>query len=170
MSKIAIIGAGASGLLCSIECAKAGVEVDVFEQNSKCAKKILVSGNGRCNITNTTITQNDYFSDNTDFVKYALENFSFSEFEKFASSIGLILDIKDDGKAYPLSNEAKSVAMLLESYATNLGVNFHLESKVSDLQIMLNSYDSVVIATGSEAASHLGGNSDGQNFASADTI
>jgi len=165
MSKIAIIGAGASGLLCSIECAKAGVEVDVFEQNSKCAKKILVSGNGRCNITNTTITQNDYFSDNTDFVKYALENFSFSEFEKFASSIGLILDIKDDGKAYPLSNEAKSVAMLLESYATNLGVNFHLESKVSDLQIMLNSYDSVVIATGSEAASHLGGNSDGQNFA-----
>ncbi len=167
MKKVVIIGAGASGLLCAIECAKKSCHVDIFEQNTKCAKKILVSGNGRCNITNISASQNDYFSDNPSFVNFALDNFSFKEFEKFANSIGLILDIKDDGKVYPLSNEAKSVASLLINYAKSLGVNFHIDSKVTNIQELVNTYDSVVIATGSEAASHLGGNKDGQDFATA---
>ena len=55
--KISIIGAGASGLLCAIYCAKSGLEVDVYEQNSKVGKKILVSGNGRCNITNKNLSK-----------------------------------------------------------------------------------------------------------------
>ena len=163
--KIAIIGAGASGLLCAIECAKVSFHVDIYEQNSKCAKKILVSGNGRCNVTNTQFTQNDYFSQNPSFVKYALEKFSFKEFEKFTSSIGLLLDIKDDGRVYPLSNEAKSVASLLINHAKILGVNIFTDTKITDMKELLESYDAVVIATGSEAASHLGGNNDGQKFA-----
>ncbi|MCK4874631.1 MAG: NAD(P)/FAD-dependent oxidoreductase, partial [Sulfurimonas sp.] len=44
MKKVAIIGGGASGLLCAIFCAKNSLHVDIYEQNSKCAKKILVSG------------------------------------------------------------------------------------------------------------------------------
>jgi predicted flavoprotein YhiN len=60
--KVAIIGGGASGLLCAIFCARASCEVDVFEQNSKCAKKILVSGNGRCNITNKNLSAHDFLS------------------------------------------------------------------------------------------------------------
>jgi len=75
MKKVAIIGAGASGLLCAIECAKVSSHVDIFEQNSKCAKKILVSGNGRCNITNISTCQDDYFSQNPSFVKDALDNY-----------------------------------------------------------------------------------------------
>jgi len=166
MSKnIAIVGAGASGLLSAIFCAKAGNSVTVFEQNSKPAKKILVSGNGRCNITNTNITKDDFFSDNSEFVSYALKEFGFKEFENFSSSIGLLLDIKEDGRVYPLSNEAKSVAKIFEDYAKGLGVIFHTDNKITDIQALLKKYDSVVIATGSEAASHLGGNSDGQSFA-----
>ncbi|MCD6432428.1 MAG: NAD(P)/FAD-dependent oxidoreductase [Sulfurimonas sp.] len=165
MKKVAIIGAGASGLLCAIECAKVSCSVDIYEQNSKCAKKILVSGNGRCNITNISLNQEDYFSENPSFVKYALENFSFKGFEKFCSTIGLVLEVKDDGKVYPLSNEAKSVASLLINHAENLGVNFHTETKITDITKPLNEYDCVVVATGSEAASHLGGNRDGQEFA-----
>lgn len=165
MKKVAIIGGGASGLLCAIFCAKGGVHVDIFEQNSKCAKKILVSGNGRCNITNTNLTCNDYFSQNPMFVDFALKQFGFGEFEKFCQSIGLLLDIKDDGRVYPLSNEAKSVASLLINYAKNLGVNFHTDTKITDIKKLLNEYDAVVVATGSEAASHLGGNSDGLEFA-----
>ncbi|MEA2100818.1 MAG: NAD(P)/FAD-dependent oxidoreductase [Campylobacterota bacterium] len=166
MIKIAIIGAGASGLLCAIECAKSSkCEVNIFEQNSKCAKKILVSGNGKCNITNISTTQNDYFSQNPSFVNYALENFNFYQFEKFCFSIGLLLETKDDGKVYPLSDEAKSVASLFINYAKNLGVKFHTDSKITDIKKLINCYDKVVIATGSEAASHLGGNDDGQRFA-----
>lgn len=165
MKKVAIIGGGASGLLCAIFCAKSGVDVDIFEQNAKCAKKILVSGNGRCNITNRDLSPDDYFSQNPSFVEYALKEFGFSEFQKFCESIGLLLDIKDDGRAYPLSNEAKSVASILLSYATSLGVNIHTDRKITDIKKLLSEYDSVVIATGSEAASHLGGNRDGLAFA-----
>ena len=165
MKKVAIIGGGASGLLCAIFCAKKSIFVDVYEQNSKCAKKILASGNGRCNITNTNLTCNDYFSQNSQFVDYALREFGFSEFEKFCQNIGLLLDVKDDGRVYPLSNEAKSVASLLIAHAKNLGVNFHTDTKITHIKKLFSDYDSVVVATGSEAASQLGGNSDGYNFA-----
>ena len=164
-NKVAIIGAGASGLLCAIFCAKAGVKVDIYEQNSKCAKKILVSGNGRCNITNTQLNANDYFSDNAAFVKDALDEFGFKEFEKFCNSVGLMLDIKDDGRVYPLSSEAKSVAKIFEDYALGLGVAFHRDTKIGNIKELQKKYDSVVVATGSEAASHLGGNADGHSFA-----
>jgi hypothetical protein len=163
--KVAIIGAGASGLLCSIFCAKKGLHVDIFEQNNKIGKKILVSGNGRCNITNTALHVEDYFSDNFGFVKDALDEFGFKKFEKFCSSIGLALDIKDDGRVYPLSNEAKSVASLLMNYAKNLGVTLHVETKITNIKKLLSNYNYVVVATGSEAAEHLGGNRDGLNFA-----
>ncbi|MDA7817364.1 NAD(P)/FAD-dependent oxidoreductase [Sulfurimonas sp.] len=165
MKKIAIIGGGASGLLCAIFCAQKSLHVDLFEQNSKCAKKILVSGNGRCNITNRSLHVEDFFGDNISFVKDALDEFSFKEFEKFCHSIGLLLDIKDDGRCYPLSNEAKSVSSLLINYATRLGVNIHVDTKITDIKKLCDDYHSVVIATGSEAASHLGGNRDGLEFA-----
>lgn len=165
MKKVAIIGAGASGLLCSILCARASIHVDIYEQNVKCAKKILVSGNGRCNITNINPSSKDYFGENPSFVTHALSSFSYKEFEKFASSIGLLLEEKQEAKVYPLSNEAKSVASLLISNATNLGVNFYTDTKITDIKKLLLAYDSVVIATGSPAASHLGGNSDGHKFA-----
>jgi predicted Rossmann fold flavoprotein len=165
--KTAIIGGGASGLLCAIFCARSGVQVDLYEQNSKCAKKILVSGNGRCNITNKNLSSNDYFSQNPHFVDYALIKFGFSEFEKFCQSLGLLLDAKEDGRVYPMSNEAKSVASLLIAHAKNLGVIFHTDNKISDIKKLFNDYSSVVIATGSEAAPHLGGNRDGLSFAEA---
>ncbi|MDQ7061137.1 MAG: NAD(P)/FAD-dependent oxidoreductase [Sulfurimonas sp.] len=165
MKKVAIIGGGASGLLCSLLCLKASLHVDIYEQNEKCAKKILVSGNGRCNITNTSLSSADYYSQNPDFVSEALNLFGYKEFEKFTQSIGLIIEEKNDGKCYPLSNEAKSVASLLISTAQNLGVNFHTQTKITDIKKLLEEYDAVVVATGSEAASHLGGNRDGGDFA-----
>ena len=164
---IAIIGGGASGLVCAIFCAQAGLSVTLFEQNAKAAKKILVSGNGRCNITNKNLSVQDYFSENPDFVAYALKNFDFHAFEKFANAMGLLLDVKADGKVYPLSNEAKSVAKIYESYAKSLGVVFHYNAKINSIKEFFTKYDAVVVATGSRAASHLGGNSDGEEFAKA---
>ncbi len=165
MKKIAIIGAGASGLFCAIECAKNSIAVDLYEQNTKPAKKILVSGNGRCNISNSSLSTSDFFSQNPAFVEYAINNFGFREFEKYVNSLGLLLNILDDGRAYPMSNEAKSVANIFIQTAKNLGVNIITDTKVDSLKELEIKYDAVVIATGSEAAFHLGGCSDGYKFA-----
>jgi predicted Rossmann fold flavoprotein len=162
---VAVIGGGASGLLCAIFCAKAGCNVTLYEQNNKCAKKILVSGNGRCNITNKNLTMHDFFSENPDFVSYALEQFGFEAFEKFTHSIGLLLNVLEDGRAYPLSNEAKNVAKIYEEYAKSLGIVFKTDTKIKDIKPLLSKYHSVVVATGSRAASHLGGNADAEQFA-----
>jgi len=163
--KVAIIGGGASGLFCAILCAEAECEVTLFEQNNKLAKKILVSGNGRCNITNQHLSMQDYFGKNPNFVSYALNTFGFHHFKKYVASMGLLLDMKTDGRAYPLSNEAKSVARLFEERARELGVTIHLNTKIDSIKELLSNYDAVVIATGSRAASHLGGCSDGEAFA-----
>jgi predicted Rossmann fold flavoprotein len=165
MKTVAIIGGGASGLFCAICCAKKGTEVTLFEQNAKLAKKILVSGNGRCNITNKNLSSSDYFGQNPAFVTDALQRFGFREFEKFVKNYGLLLDIKPDGRAYPLSNEAKSVARLFEQIAIQEGVAIHLNAKINSIKEFTAKYDAVVVASGSRAASHLGGNSDAEEFA-----
>jgi len=165
IKKVAIIGAGASGLFCAIECAKNGLRVDLYEQNNKVGKKILVSGNGRCNISNKALRVTDYFSQNPSFVKYALEEFGFKSFEKYVNSMGLLLHGVEDGRVYPLSNEAKSVVKIFLAYAQKLGVNIITEQKVKTITPLFQKYKAVVVATGSEAASHLGGSTSGYKFA-----
>ena len=176
-STIAIIGAGAAGLMAAITASKNGTKVHLYEQNKKPAKKILASGNGRCNISNTQVSSSDYFSQAPEFSSFALSNFSFTQLEKFCKSIGLLLNILDDGRAYPLSNEAKSVALSFETYALSCGVeifndyaitqvekkdnNFYLHTPLN----ISSAYDKVLICTGSEAAPQLGGNASGYELA-----
>jgi len=165
VKRVAIVGGGASGLLCAIICARGSLDVTVFEQNNKCAKKILVSGNGRCNITNTNLTSEKFFSSNPEFAMGLIRRFGFREFEKFCSSIGLVLDVKADGRVYPQSNEAKSVASLLLHTAEALDVTIKTDQRIEEIKTLFEEYDAVVIATGSDAASHLGGNGSGYDFA-----
>ena len=134
--KIAIIGAGAAGIIASITAKRLNknLQIDLFDANKSIGKKILASGNGRCNISNTTITSKNYIGENPDFVNHALKEFDFKAFEKFCKSIGLLLDIKPSGKVYPLSNEAKSVVNLLELALKELGINLYLETFIKDIE------------------------------------
>jgi len=176
MNQIAIIGGGAAGLMAAITASKAGANVDLYEQNSRVGKKILASGNGRCNIINTSSSASDYFGQHSHFVDYALSKLPFAEFEKFCRSIGLLLEIKEDGRCYPLSNEAKSVVLAMETYARKLGVTFLTDAPVTALtktdgHFTVTSgttgrkYTKVLVTTGSEASPQLGGNRDGYTFA-----
>ncbi len=165
MSSVAIVGGGASGLFCAILCAKANLDVTLFEQNDRCAKKIVASGNGRCNISNKNINIDDYFSQNSSFAKFAISEFGFFEFEQFCNSIGLLLDVKSDGKCYPLSNESKSVSSSLINYAQIVGVKIINSTKIKSIKPLLREYKKVVVATGSMAAPQLGGCDDGYVFA-----
>ena len=134
--KIAIIGAGAAGIIAAITAKRLNkdLHIDLFDANKAIGKKILASGNGRCNISNSKITSKNYLGENPDFINYALEQFDFKAFEKFCKSIGLLLDVKPSCKVYPLSNEAKSVTNLLELCLDDLGVNVYLESMIKDIE------------------------------------
>ena len=154
------------------------LQIDLFDANKSIGKKILASGNGRCNISNSNITSKNYIGENPDFVNYALKEFDFKAFEKFCKSIGLLLDIKESGKVYPLSNEAKSVTNLLELALQELDVRDFLETFINDMEkegekfiIRTNEkefkdYDKVLISNGLGAAPQLNASEIGLDFAS----
>ena len=178
--KIAIIGAGAAGIIAAItaERLNKNLQIDLFDANKGIGKKILASGNGRCNISNNQITSKNYLGENPDFTSFALKEFDFKAFEKFCKSIGLLLDVKPSGKVYPLSNEAKSVTNLLELALKELDVNIHLESMITDIEKVedkfniktqdneYKAYDKVLISNGLGAAPQLNANESGLDFAS----
>ena len=176
MNKVVIIGGGAAGLMAALTAAKSGANVTVYEHNKSVGKKILASGNGRCNIINTTAFVSDYFGQNPNFVAHALKIMPFSTFEKFALSIGLILNAKDDGRCYPLSDEAKSVVLAFNEALKQANITIKNEHNVTKITKVNNTFvievdenrehfDKVLIATGSEAAPQLGATADGYAFA-----
>ena len=176
-NRVAILGGGASGLMAALTAARAGANVTIYEHNNGVGKKILASGNGRCNIINTTVSPEDYAGLDPSFVEYALQQLPFEAFETFCHSIGLLLECKSDGRCYPLSNEAKAVLIAFKSAVTDAGVKILTEKKVTALtkekkgfvvhcENEKSVYDKVLIATGSQAAPQLGATDDGYRFAS----
>lgn len=154
------------------------LHIDIFDNNNGIGKKILASGNGRCNISNINCQVENYIGENPSFVAQALKEFDFKAFERFCKSIGLLLDIKEDGKVYPLSNEAKSVVSLFESAVISLGINLILDTAINDikkekdkfivssLEKEFKEYDKVLISSGLGAAPQLRATEDGMNMAS----
>ena len=178
--KIAIIGGGAAGIMAAITAKRLNkdIQIDLFDANKSLGKKILASGNGRCNISNTNITSKNYIGENPDFTTFALKEFDFRAFEKFCKSVGLLLDVKESGKVYPLSNEAKSVTNLLELSLKDLGVNIFSEHFIKDIEKIddkfviktdeceYKDYDKVLISNGLGAAPQLNASESGLDFAS----
>jgi hypothetical protein len=175
--KVAIVGGGAAGLIAAITAAEAKHRVTLFEKSDRVGKKILASGNGRCNISNTALHVSHYFGEEHSFVHEALLQFDFHHFKKFCRHIGLFLEIKPDGRVYPLSNEAKSVQLLLQTHAKAVGVEILYEHQVQSIvkndntfsltchDRVYQDFDALIVTTGSEAALQLGGSTDGYAFA-----
>jgi len=178
--KIAIIGCGAAGIMAAITAKRLNknLQIDMFDANKGIGKKILASGNGRCNISNNQITSKNYIGENPEFVNFALKEFDFKAFEKFCKSIGLLLDIKESRKVYPLSNEAKSVTNLLELALKELDIKLYLEHMIQDIEKIedkfvvktqeheYKNYDKVLISNGLGAAPQLNANESGLEIAS----
>lgn len=173
-SSIAIIGAGASGLFASIILRKRGFAVTIFEKNSKAGRKLLATGNGKCNITNKNLNLNHFFSTNPKFIKYPIETFGFGEFTKFCDEIGLNLTTTENGKTYPSSLQASSVVDVLYNVALFYGVKFQFNNEVKEIDfkekahLLCDStkyiFDKIIVATGSIAMEKLGGSESGYRF------
>ena len=172
-----IIGAGAAGLCAAITRSRAGQKVTLLEQNSKIGRKILVSGNGKCNIDNRYINLNRFHSHNPEFVEKVFAGYGLDVVENFFTSVGLELTEGKEGKMFPLSLQASSVVELLEYEAKRAGVEIICDCPVKGIekagQIFhietgqgTKTCEQLLLASGSPAAPQLGGSNSGYAFAS----
>lgn len=116
---ICVVGAGASGLAAAISAAQKGATVIVLEQALECGKTILATGNGRCNICNTTLDPARY--NNPTFVDQVFGNNASKDIEQFFKNCGLYF-CEEDTRLYPLSRQAASVRNVLLAQARRLGI------------------------------------------------
>jgi predicted Rossmann fold flavoprotein len=126
---IVIIGAGASGLASAIFAARKGAAVTVLEANDKPGRKLLATGNGKCNLTNLNMDSTHYHSDDPEFVQTILDTFPADAAMAFFTSLGL-LQKNRDGWVYPITEQSLSVLNVLLYEAEHLGVRIKTRERV----------------------------------------
>ena len=169
IKRVAVIGAGASGMVSSIVAAENGHHIELFEKSSKVGRKILATGNGRCNITNKNISLKNYHGKHPSFVQPALKRF---DAVGFFSKLGIEMVKGAKGRLYPMSLQASSVVDILYHHIRSVGVKVHLSYEIEDIEYLngvfivdSKEFDTVIIATGSGAMPTLGSSDSGYRFA-----
>lgn len=170
MSKhLAIIGAGAAGLCAAVQAREENpdLKITVFEKMPKTAKKILATGNGRCNFTNEELSPSHFYG-NSRFLKSILTS-QFADAEIFFRSLG-VLSYKEDGRIYPRSQQAATIRDVLTDYTIAHNITVKTDSPVFSIKKVKNSFkignsyfDAVIICGGGKASSVHG--SDGSAYA-----
>ena len=133
MKDVIIVGGGASGLIAAITAARRGLQVGIIERLNRVGKKILVTGNGRCNMTNTEITAQNYHSYDAVPFEKVLERFGYQETEAFFEELGII-PLIEGKKVYPLSEQATSVLDVLRMEIERLGIEVITDTKIVELK------------------------------------
>ncbi len=173
MYDVTVVGAGASGMASAILLARSGLKVLLLEKQLRGGRKILASGNGRCNIANIKFSHKNYYGLNRKILQSVINSCSYEKIRDFFFSLGLDFIVDDTGKAFPKSMQAASVLNCLEAeikrlkidayygitnlnFSKNFIINFNNKSVKSK---------KVIIAAGSVAAWQLGGCKDGLEIA-----
>lgn len=159
--KVGIIGGGASGMMSAILLNREGFDVTILEKNSTLGKKILMTGNGRCNYFNQDIGVDKYYTSDYEFLKTIVNEENILKVKEFLNSLGLVPRIKN-GYYYPMSNTATSVLNAFLTEIERLKIKTILDSEINNIkrkenkyQIMVNGkkmlFDKIIIAIGSKA-------------------
>ncbi len=176
-TEIAVIGGGASGLMAAITAKKSGKEVIILERKDRILKKVLITGNGRCNITNVNANISNYFGKNISSVENILNRFTPQDTMDFFNELGIICNEENRGKVYPLSGQASSVVDALRFEAERLGIKIETEFYVRKIEkdgfkFRIYSEDRkkieagrVILAAGGQSYPELGSNGSGFELA-----
>ena len=159
--KVGIIGGGASGMMSAILLNRNGIDVTIIEKNSTLGKKILMTGNGRCNYFNDEINIDKYYTSDYEFLKKIINEENIIKAKDFLTSIGLVPRIKN-GYYYPMSNTATSVLNAFLTEINNRKIKVMLDSEVNSIKKLDNKYqvivndkkmifDKIIVAIGSKA-------------------
>ncbi len=159
--KVGIIGGGASGMMSAILLSREGIDVTIIEKNSTLGKKILMTGNGRCNYFNQDIDIDKYYTSDDEFLKTIVNEDNVLKVKEFLNSIGLVPRIKN-GYYYPMSNTATSVLNAFLTEIERLKIKTILDSEINGIKKIENKYqvlvngkkmlfDKIIISIGSKA-------------------
>ncbi|MGD8783402.1 MAG: NAD(P)/FAD-dependent oxidoreductase [Thioalkalispiraceae bacterium] len=132
-TSVLIIGASAAGLMCAIEAAKRQRRVLVLDHANKPGKKILMSGGGRCNFTNYTITADNYISHNPHFCKSALSRFSQWNFIQLVEQYQIPYHERKHGQLF-CDNSARDILDMLLSECNKYGVEIRLNTTIENIK------------------------------------
>src|SRR3989338_8056858 len=130
---VIVIGGGAAGIVASISAARAGAFVLLCEKMPKLGKKIRISGNGRCNISNDVVDAACFNPEAKELVESALARFGPEEILRFFKDLGLRV-YSDKGRIFPITNQSTSVMDLLELELARLGVEVRLGSEITKIE------------------------------------
>lgn len=175
---VTVIGGGASGLMAAITAARAGASVFLLERQPRVGKKLLATGNGRCNLTNINMSSANFHGENAAFARPALSCFDTGAALSFFKELGLVTIAEQDGRVYPLSDQAGSVVDVLRFAAESLGVILRTDFYVQSIQRKGGGFlvcaedeciasDKVIICCGGLAGGKLGGSKSGYELLTA---
>ncbi len=172
--KILIIGGGASGMMAALTAAEQpGNAVTLLERQSRVGRKLLATGNGRCNLTNLDLAATHYHGARPDFAVPALSRFGLDDTLRFFRSLGLLTVADDTGRVYPLSDQANSVLDVLRFALETRGVSVVCSCDVIEVKKKARGYEAIsatgeryfcdrlIVAAGSCAGKKLGGTKSG---------
>jgi len=172
-TRVAVIGGGAAGIMAAIAARYTGASVTILEKNQRIGKKILATGNGRCNLTNVNLEITNYHGKNPEFACGALNRFDVQKTMDFFEYLGIAHKVEDGGKVFPSSEQASSVLDLMRYELDETGVIVICDAEVKEVKKNVREFiisladgrefraDRVIIATGGKAAPQLGSNGSG---------
>lgn len=172
---VIVVGGGAAGLAAAITASREGARVTLIEQKDRVGKKILSTGNGRCNLTNEHMTPDCFRGDDTSIVAEVLKQFGYEDTLRFFEDLGVIVKNKQ-GYIYPLSEQASTILDVLRMEAERLPITILLEQSVTSVtknkkgfQVKTNQSniqgDAVILAAGGKASPVLGSDGSGYGLA-----
>lgn len=179
MKRIIVIGGGASGILAAGHAALKGGDVFLLEKMKQPARKLHISGKGRCNVTNNSDIQDflGHFNRNGRFLHQAFSHFFAPQLMLFFTQEGLPLVTERGGRVFPASGKAADVVKTLLQWLQSTGVQLHCSSPVSKLLIENDQIigirsngkdqncDAVILATGGASYPATGSSGDGYDLA-----
>lgn len=170
-----IVGGGASGLMAAVLLARSGNEVTLLEHNEKIGRKLLATGNGKCNFTNRRQQKEYYRGEDAEFAWRLVQKYGPREFFSFLDSIGIVSKEKD-GYFYPYSEQASAVVEALQLALSHEKVKVKCREHVEEIlpieggyRVVTTTYDypakRVILACGGQAAPVLGADGSGYQLA-----
>ena len=180
MSKVAIIGGGAAGMLCGVYTARRGHQVHILEKNEKLGKKLFITGKGRCNVTNDSDTEELFpaVMSNRKFLYSAFYTYGSRDVMEFFEKAGVPLKTERGNRVFPVSDHSSDIIRALERELKKAGAQIHLHTEVKEVctqdqkvtGVLLSDgtffeADTVVVATGGLSYPSTGSTGDGYRFA-----